>query len=140
MQLADPPVFPTPPATPDISLVIPLPPSPGSDNGFSEEDYFGELSEEPEEDEEDLLDESAPQISLFPHIFVVGDASDAFGALKAGHTAWDQAGVAANNVLAMIHKKDSEAVNLQEYFAPPFLIKVSLGFVRPPRLSYCISF
>src|SRR5258708_7505913 len=40
--------------------------------------------------------------SPYPHIFVVGDAADAFGALNAGHTAWAQAEVASRNVVRMI--------------------------------------
>jgi apoptosis-inducing factor 2 len=34
--------------------------------------------------EEDLSD------TPYPHIFVVGDSADAFGAIQAGHTAWFQ--------------------------------------------------
>ncbi|KAN0063626.1 cytochrome b [Thecaphora frezii] len=44
------------------------------------------------------------QLQHHPHIFVVGDAADAFGALNAGHTAWDQAEVAARNIAALIRR------------------------------------
>jgi len=79
---------------------------------------------------------SEPSSSTFPHIFVVGDAADAFGALNAGHTAWDQAGVAAHNIVALIsnaERKNVDPVALQRYEAPPPAIKVSLGLVRTVR-------
>ncbi|EJU06475.1 FAD/NADP-binding domain-containing protein [Dacryopinax primogenitus] len=38
----------------------------------------------------------------WPNIFAVGDAADAFGAIKAGHTAYYQAEVAARNILRLI--------------------------------------
>jgi hypothetical protein len=46
--------------------------------------------------------------SPHPHIFVIGDAADAFGALNAGHTAWTQAEVAARNIVKLI-KTDGRA-------------------------------
>ena len=47
--------------------------------------------------------ELSPHLSSpYPHIFVVGDAADAFGALNAGHTAWAQAEVASRNIVRMI--------------------------------------
>lgn len=41
--------------------------------------------------EEDTVGEE--EDAAYPHIFVVGDAADAFGALKAGHTAYWQVSV-----------------------------------------------
>ncbi|KAG8683613.1 hypothetical protein FRC11_013306 [Ceratobasidium sp. 423] len=35
-----------------------------------------------------------------PHIYAIGDAADAFGAIKAGHTAHGQAEIAAKNIIA----------------------------------------
>lgn len=66
-------------------------------------------------------------VSPMPHIFVIGDAADAFGALNAGHTAWVQAEVAARNVGRLILGSDEA---LERYVAPPHAIKVSLGLDR----------
>ena len=41
----------------------------------------------------------------FPHIFVVGDCADAFGAIKAGHTAYWQAEVAARNIIRLARRE-----------------------------------
>jgi NADH dehydrogenase FAD-containing subunit len=84
-------------------------------------------------------------------VFVAGDCADAFGALNAGHTAWAQGGLAAENILTLIRKeegivlgvenKDKEGEDckgrgdLGEYTAPSFGIKVSLG-----RVSLWVSF
>lgn len=35
-------------------------------------------------------DDGEVQLSEYPHIFVIGDAADAFGALKSGSMAWGQ--------------------------------------------------
>lgn len=78
-----------------------------------------QLADPPEYEDED------PLVTHYPHIFVVGDAADAFGALKAGHTAWQMAAVAAYNIVALIRGEDE----LQEYTPPPPAIKVSLGLV-----------
>lgn len=75
-----------------------------------------------------------PVISAYPHIYVVGDAADAFGALKAGHTAWGQAEIAADNVVALVKSTKSnkvwsfqQDVQLKHYVPPPPAITVSLG-------------
>lgn len=73
------------------------------------------------------------QLSDNPRIFVIGDAADAFGAINAGHTAWDQAEVAANNILALINSKPDQPAELQEYKPTPPAIKVSLGIDRAIR-------
>ncbi|GAK67636.1 iron uptake cluster protein [Moesziomyces antarcticus] len=74
------------------------------------------------------------QLSSNPRVFVIGDAADAFGAINAGHTAWDQAEMAAKNILALISiKQGQEAVELQEYKPTPPAIKVSLGIDRAIR-------
>jgi hypothetical protein len=36
------------------------------------------------------LDNGEVRLSDYPHIFVTGDAADAFGALKSGSAAWGQ--------------------------------------------------
>ena len=56
----------------------------------------------------DEADPPAHPDSPYPHIFIVGDAADAFGALNAGHTAWTQAEVAARNIVKLI-KTDGRA-------------------------------
>lgn len=85
--------------------------------------------------------------SVEPHIFVVGDAADAFGALNAGHTAWDQAGVAARNIAKLIGAQEGRVsaeqskdvkwlqARLEEYHAEPHRIKVSVGLDRAIRES-----
>ncbi|KAG8716743.1 hypothetical protein FRC09_015282 [Ceratobasidium sp. 395] len=67
------------------------------------------------------------------HIFAIGDAADAFGAIKAGHTAWFQGEVAAKNVLALIEhtqNPDSGSPVLISYTASDPSIKVTLGMKR----------
>lgn len=36
------------------------------------------------------MDNGEVRLSEYPHIFVIGDAADAFGALKSGSAAWGQ--------------------------------------------------
>ena len=76
------------------------------------------------------------------HVFVVGDAADAFGALNAGHTAFDQAEVVARNVARLVAAEEGkvhaeQAVHtswleapLEAYHATPHRIKVSVGLHR----------
>ncbi|KAJ7932942.1 hypothetical protein B0H13DRAFT_2512813 [Mycena leptocephala] len=47
------------------------------------------------------------QTTPYPHIFAIGDAADAFGALPAGHSAWAQGEVAGRNVLRLIGRSSS---------------------------------
>jgi len=56
--------------------------------------------------------------------FVIGDAADAFGALKSGSVAWGQAAHAVKNIIRLVEGQDSE---LESYTPPPAGIKVSLG-------------
>ncbi|KAH8928286.1 FAD/NAD(P)-binding domain-containing protein [Atractiella rhizophila] len=63
------------------------------------------------------------------NVFVVGDSAQAFGARKAGNTAFFQAQLAASNIARLIYNQ-SNPTNLQRlenYIAPPLRIKVSLG-------------
>ncbi|KLO16071.1 FAD/NAD(P)-binding domain-containing protein [Schizopora paradoxa] len=86
--------------------------------------------------------EMEEEVTLYPHIFVIGDAADAFGAIKAGHTASFQAEVAAANILRLIEFDEKvngrgdddddddelkEHAQLQHYVPGPPQIKVSLG-------------
>ncbi|KAI0708726.1 iron uptake cluster protein [Cerioporus squamosus] len=104
----------TPAMTPSAS---PEPESPVSDE---------EEEEAPLEIEEDPRTRVAAE-----HIFAVGDAADAFGAVNAGHNAFFQGEVAARNILKMIKASEnpasSEDAVLQKYNPGPPAIKVSLG-------------
>ncbi|KAG7529919.1 hypothetical protein FFLO_05324 [Filobasidium floriforme] len=70
---------------------------------------------------------------LNERVFVTGDCADAFGALNAGHTAYWQADMAAENVLSLIKAEENVSlasqtpVELKEYKPPAYGIKVSLG-------------
>jgi len=95
-----------------------------------------QLAHVPEQEDEI----TGPVMSPYPHIYVVGDAADAFGALKAGHTAWGQAEIAADNVVALIKSTKAnkvwsfqQDVQLRNYVPPAPAITVSLGLV-------CLSF
>ena len=84
----------------------------------------------------------------YPHIFVVGDCADAFGATKAGHAAYWQAEVASRNIIRLAQiddksvepaaanlsseesdLKDEDDYELETYTPGPPAIKVSLGVV-----------
>lgn len=71
--------------------------------------------------------------SPYPHIFVTGDAADAFGAIPAGHNAYAQTEVAARNIIRLIgnsstsKENEAEALELERYTPKPPAIKVSLG-------------
>ncbi|KAJ6535104.1 hypothetical protein B0H19DRAFT_1184979 [Mycena capillaripes] len=74
-----------------------------------------------DQEEQDMAVEA--EKTPYPHIFIVGDAADAFGAIPAGHTAYYQAEVAARNVLRLIEGSGA----LERYTPGPPAIKVSLG-------------
>lgn len=98
----------------------------------------GEEQDIAEEEEAEEL-EALPD-TPYPHIFVVGDSADAFGAIKAGHTAYWQAGVATRNLIRLAsaaeqaeQQEDGQGGSLElESYTPGLpAIKVSLGIVRP---------
>lgn len=64
-----------------------------------------------------------------PNMFAVGDCIDAFGAIKAGHTGWFQAGVAAVNIQKIVEARDAgKAIPpLDEYQPGKPMISLSLG-------------
>ena len=65
-------------------------------------------------------------------MFVVGDAADGFGAIKAGHNAFFQGEVAARNVLRLVRRPEDRAAEpeaLEKYAPGGRAIKVSLGRV-----------
>ncbi|TDL14612.1 hypothetical protein BD410DRAFT_902966 [Rickenella mellea] len=119
------------------------------DNGEDEDEYGEEgsssrlASENDDEEEED--DEVLRDTHLFtpyPHIFVIGDAADAFGAINAGHNAYYQGEVAAQNIVRLIKRDicnihttnviDDEKIEdeLELYTPNPPAIKVSLGLTK----------
>ncbi|KAG9312390.1 hypothetical protein JVU11DRAFT_6767 [Chiua virens] len=77
---------------------------------------------------------------VYPHLFAIGDAADAFGATKAGHSAYYQGELAARNVLRTHQRTEGDPSNegwdsgedleLEEYAPGPPMIKVSLGLTR----------
>ncbi|KAJ7932884.1 hypothetical protein B0H13DRAFT_2178780 [Mycena leptocephala] len=87
-----------------------------------------------------------PTPTPYPHIFAIGDAADAFGALPAGHNAWAQGEVAGRNVLRLISRyggngiagegyegkkrEGDEELELETYTPGPPAIKVSLGLKK----------
>ncbi|ESK97088.1 amid-like nadh [Moniliophthora roreri MCA 2997] len=81
-----------------------------------------ELVEEIEEEPVEEVETTTP----YPHIFAVGDAADAFGAIAAGHTAYWQGEVAARNVIRLIKNEEP----LEHYHPGPPAIKVSLGLQK----------
>ncbi|KZT51267.1 FAD/NAD(P)-binding domain-containing protein [Calocera cornea HHB12733] len=50
-----------------------------------------------------------PRHTPYPHLFAIGDCADAFGAIKAGHTAYYQAELAARNILLLISHSHSHS-------------------------------
>jgi NADH dehydrogenase FAD-containing subunit len=64
-----------------------------------------------------------------PHIFAIGDCVDGFGAIKAGHTAWHQATIAANNIVKIANARENgeKLEPLDEYTPGKPMISVSLG-------------
>lgn len=84
--------------------------------------------------ESDEGDEEDPEYSVpHPHIFAIGDAADAFGAINAGHTAYLQGEVAARNILKMVQAREEgtecPVEELERYRPGAPAIKVSLGLV-----------
>ncbi|TFK22539.1 FAD/NAD(P)-binding domain-containing protein [Coprinopsis marcescibilis] len=80
--------------------------------------------------EKAVVDKSA---SGYPHIFAIGDAADAFGAIAAGHNAYSQGELAARNVLRLIKQRNragAEVEELEKYTPGPPAIKVSLGLTH----------
>ncbi|KAG8817303.1 hypothetical protein FRC17_011291 [Serendipita sp. 399] len=76
----------------------------------------------PNEDVNSLIPASE---SPFPNIFAIGDVADAYGAIKAGHTAYHQGEVTANNITSLV--KRGSSAHLQQYQHGPPAIKVTLG-------------
>lgn len=78
---------------------------------------------------------------IWSRVFAVGDCIDGFGAIKAGHTGWNQAEVAARNILKLVDTLESggkvEEVQigdcgLERYEKSEPMIKLTLGLVSHP--------
>ncbi|KAI0354558.1 FAD/NAD(P)-binding domain-containing protein [Trametes cingulata] len=83
------------------------------DAGAGEEEAEEEEEPEPEPVEEDPRTRVAAE-----HIFAIGDAADAFGAVNAGHNAFFQGEVAARNILKLIKREEREAAKAQPASKP----------------------
>ncbi|POW00995.1 hypothetical protein PSTT_12734 [Puccinia striiformis] len=83
--------------------------------------------------------------SSWKRVFAIGDCVDGFGAIKAGHVGWNQAEVAARNIISSIthlertndiafppeEKEDFlEESELEKYTPSPPMIKLTLGLNR----------
>ncbi|KAG1792344.1 uncharacterized protein HD556DRAFT_1444603 [Suillus plorans] len=85
-----------------------------------------------------LIEPYPSKKTLYSNIFVVGDAADAFDAIKAGHTSYYQAEVAARNILRLISRDEKVGITdgdnldseLEEYAPGPPAIKVTLGMTK----------
>jgi NADPH-dependent 2,4-dienoyl-CoA reductase/sulfur reductase-like enzyme len=74
----------------------------------------------------------------YPHIFAIGDAADAFGAVPAGHNAYAQGEVAARNIITLIKHRAAgggSTPELEQYTPGEPAIKVSLGLVRSSSVN-----
>jgi len=114
----------------------PPPPTADADNTLTPSSLCSSCTLSPLSSTGTLVESEASYGTQYPNIFVIGDAADAFDALKAGHTAYHQAEVAARNVLRLIHGKEKmgfateEDLELEEYAPGPPAIKVSLGLTK----------
>ena len=86
------------------------------------------MSDEEEEAPPAIVEDPHTRVAA-EHVFVVGDAADAFGAINAGHNAFFQGEVAAHNVLKLVKGEGSGEGALKKYAPGAPAIKVSLGLV-----------
>lgn len=64
-------------------------------------------------------------------VFAIGDCIDGFGAIKAGHTGWNQAEVAVRNILRLVEVQlGGGREELEEYEISPPMIRLTLGLDR----------
>ena len=109
-----------------------------------------EDDEEPEAQPPTIEEDPTTRVAA-AHVFAVGDAADAFGAVNAGHNAFFQGEVAARNVVRLVKaaeraaaaeseaegkgvdgEEEDEDLTLEKYNPGPPAIKVSLGLVSLP--------
>ncbi|EMD36055.1 hypothetical protein CERSUDRAFT_115968 [Gelatoporia subvermispora B] len=101
--------------------------SPVSESSLSSGYASGYSTDDEEEEEDDDVHLHVPH----PHIFAIGDAADAFGAINAGHTAYHQGEAAAKNIVHLIKRAEGDlGEELQRYAPGAPAIKVSLGLSR----------
>ncbi|KAH9847730.1 FAD/NAD-P-binding domain-containing protein [Lenzites betulinus] len=118
LQLAEPvddlPVVPNPPAeifAPQTAVATPVTEEPPVEPSSPElpESPIEELSEDEEEEEPEPVEEDPHTKVATEHIFAIGDAADAFGAVNAGHNAFFQGEVAARNIVKLIKRAERDA-------------------------------
>ncbi|RPD70120.1 iron uptake cluster protein [Lentinus tigrinus ALCF2SS1-7] len=88
-----------------------------------------------DEEEEPVIEEDPKTRVAAEHVFAVGDAADAFGAVNAGHNAFFQGQLAAHNIIRMVKASERDAssesepedLTLEKYAPGLPSIKVSLG-------------
>ncbi|KAH9895611.1 hypothetical protein C8Q73DRAFT_688697 [Cubamyces lactineus] len=106
----------------------------------------GELEAEDEPEPEPPVEEDPHTRVAAEHIFAIGDAADAFGAVNAGHNAFFQGEVAARNIMKLIRRSEraspearyreqeaqeqEEDLELDKYVPGEPAIKVSLGLTK----------
>ncbi|KAI0073966.1 FAD/NAD(P)-binding domain-containing protein [Panus rudis PR-1116 ss-1] len=98
-------------------------PAPPSHLESSPEKNDNEEKEAGQEETQPELEDDPNLVVPYPHIFAIGDAADAFGAIKAGHNAFWQGETAGRNVVRLIKGDDK----LEKYNPGPPAIKVSVG-------------
>lgn len=117
-----------------------------SDSDDSTPELTPAASPEPESPTtSDGEDEPQPETAEDPrtrvaaeHVFAIGDAADAFGAVNAGHNAFFQGEVAARNILKLVKRESggcTEDIVLDKYAPGAPAIKVTLGLVSSVSLS-----
>ncbi|KAF7985474.1 hypothetical protein HWV62_5243 [Athelia sp. TMB] len=77
--------------------------------------------------------EESAEPTPYPHIFAIGDAADAFGAINAGHIAYRQGELAARNIVRLVNCKEgvpSEDDELERYEPSAPGIKVTVGLKK----------
>ncbi|KAI0668115.1 FAD/NAD-P-binding domain-containing protein [Trametes maxima] len=93
-------------------------------------------SEDEEDEEPEPIEEDPHTRVAAEHVFAIGDAADAFGAVNAGHNAFFQGEVAARNILKLIAHAERGAersendLELEKYAPGAPAIKVSLGLTK----------
>ncbi|KAI0704668.1 iron uptake cluster protein [Earliella scabrosa] len=126
MQLAEPvPEADLPDALSQLSLSADS--TPELSPSASPEPASPTTSDEEEEAPPAIVEDPHTRVAA-EHVFVVGDAADAFGAINAGHNAFFQGEVAAHNILKLV-KGEGEGA-LKKYAPGAPAIKVSLGLTK----------
>ncbi|KAK4052485.1 hypothetical protein OIV83_002287 [Microbotryomycetes sp. JL201] len=72
------------------------------------------------------IDAPGARAESLSRVYCIGDVANA-GVIKAGHTGWNQAGVAVNNIMAQIMCDSTDKPEMLKYEKTPPQIKVTLG-------------